>query len=267
MLLDNLFSSFGNTPLAAFVSTSPNRGLELENSLAASRHLTRPVPPPAPVVLATNHSTASILVLAGGNREFAYQFVKRGLDVIGALALLVALSPVLVITYLVLYIMTKGKPIFVQQRVGECGRLFSMFKFRTMCVDAHLRQIAVTNEMDGPVFKNRRDPRVTPLGRILRQFSIDELPQLLNVLIGDMSLVGPRPAILSEVVKYEPWQRERLSVKPGLTCLWQVSGRNEIGFEDWMRMDIWYVANQNLLTDLKLLILTPWVVISRKGAY
>ena len=113
----------------------------------------------------------------------------------------------------------------------------------------------------------RTHPNRTPLGALLVRYSLDELPQLLNVLIGDMSLVGPRPAILSEVVKYEPWQRERLSVKPGLTCLWQVSGRNEIGFEDWMRMDIWYVANQNLLTDLKLLILTPWVVISRKGAY
>jgi lipopolysaccharide/colanic/teichoic acid biosynthesis glycosyltransferase len=210
---------------------------------------------------------AAIFIPPGGNREIVYQAIKRGLDVIGSLALLVALSPILLGTFLVLCVTTKGRPIYVQPRVGRCGRLFRMFKFRTMCLDADVRQKVVANEMDGPVFKNRRDPRVTPLGRVLRQLSIDELPQLVNVLWGEMSLVGPRPPILAEVLKYEPWQRERLSVKPGLTCLWQVSGRNEIGFEDWMRMDIWYVENQNLLTDLKLLVLTPWVVVCRKGAY
>ena len=273
MLINDIFGSLSNGQVAAYVSTHRNPGFGLGTGFNPSRQATfsrqAALPRSASVagILSSNASAASIRVLPGGNQELAYQMVKRGLDVVGSFALLVALSPVLLVTFVALCITTKGRPIFVQQRVGQCGRLFRMFKFRTMCLDAHLRQPAVANEMDGPVFKNRRDPRVTPLGRILRQFSIDELPQLLNVLLGDMSLVGPRPPILSEVMKYEPWQRERLSVKPGLTCLWQVSGRNEIGFEDWMRMDLWYVQNQTLLTDLKLLVLTPWVVISRKGAY
>jgi lipopolysaccharide/colanic/teichoic acid biosynthesis glycosyltransferase len=267
MLLNDIFGSLGNGPLTAFVSTNPNPGFELGTGFVPSRPATRPLPSSAPAMLHTEVAAASIHVLPGGNQEIVYQVVKRGLDIVGSIVLLAAFSPILLVTYLALYISTKGRPIFVQQRVGQCGQLFRMFKFRTMCLDAHVRQQAVVNEMDGPVFKNRLDPRVTRLGRILRQFSIDELPQLVNVLLGDMSLVGPRPPILSEVTKYEPWQRTRLSVKPGLTCLWQVSGRNEIGFEDWMRMDLWYVQNQNLLTDLKLLVLTPWVVISRKGAY
>jgi lipopolysaccharide/colanic/teichoic acid biosynthesis glycosyltransferase len=121
--------------------------------------------------------------------------------------------------------------------------------------------------MDGPVFKNRQDPRVTRIGRVLRTLSIDELPQLFNVLAGHMSLVGPRPPLLKEVEQYEPWQRRRLAVKPGLTCVWQVSGRNEVGFDDWVRMDLWYIDNQHLLTDLKLLARTPSIVLSRRGAY
>jgi len=267
MLLHDIFGSLANAPLTTFVSTNSNSGLGLGTSFIPSRQTTRPVAATASNTLAAEAVNAPIFVVRGGNQETVYVVVKRLIDIVGSIALLVALSPVLLITYLALYITTKGRPIFVQQRVGECGRVFRMFKFRTMCLDAQVRQVAVVNEMDGPVFKNRLDPRITRLGRILRQFSIDELPQLLNVLLGDMSLVGPRPPIMSEVVKYEAWQRERLSVKPGLTCLWQVSGRNEIGFEDWMRMDIWYVENQTLLTDLKLLVLTPWVVISRKGAY
>jgi lipopolysaccharide/colanic/teichoic acid biosynthesis glycosyltransferase len=267
MLINDIFGSLGNAPLAAFVSTNPTPGLELGTGFVPSRQATLPLTSSASGTLNTDAAAISIQVLPGGNQEVVYQLIKRGLDVVGSTVLLVALLPVLLVTLLVLCVTTKGRPIFVQQRVGQCGRLFRMFKFRTMCLDAHVRQVAIANEMDGPVFKNRRDPRVTRLGRILRQFSIDELPQLVNILLGDMSLVGPRPPILSEVLEYEPWQRERLSVKPGLTCLWQVSGRNEIGFDDWMRMDIWYVQNQNLLTDLKLLVLTPWVVISRKGAY
>jgi lipopolysaccharide/colanic/teichoic acid biosynthesis glycosyltransferase len=264
MLLHDIFGSLTNAQLKTFVSTNANSGLELGTSFIPSRQTTRSLATSAATTIAAD---TPIFVVRGGNQDTVYVVAKRLLDIVGSLALLVAFSPVLLVTYLALYITTKGRPIFVQQRVGECGRLFRMFKFRTMCLDAQVRQVAVVNEMDGPVFKNRFDPRITKLGRILRQFSIDELPQLLNVLLGDMSLVGPRPPIMSEVVKYEGWQRERLSVKPGLTCLWQVSGRNEIGFEDWMRMDIWYVENQTLLTDLKLLVLTPWVVISRKGAY
>ena len=142
-----------------------------------------------------------------------------------------------------------------------------MFKFRTMRLDAEKIQVDVKNEQDGPVFKNRCDPRITRIGRFLRKTSLDELPQLFNVLAGDMALVGPRPPVIKEVVRYEAWQLRRLAVKPGLTCLWQVSGRCEIGFTDWVRMDIWYLRNQNVLTDLMLLIKTPLSVLSGRGAY
>jgi lipopolysaccharide/colanic/teichoic acid biosynthesis glycosyltransferase len=142
-----------------------------------------------------------------------------------------------------------------------------MFKFRTMAIDAEQRRDEVPNDHSGPVFKNRRDPRVTRFGRLLRRTSLDEMPQLLNVLRGDMSLVGPRPPLAKEVAQYKGWQRRRLAVQPGLTCLWQVSGRSEIGFEDWVRMDLWYVRNQGLLVDLKLLLRTPWSVLSARGAY
>jgi lipopolysaccharide/colanic/teichoic acid biosynthesis glycosyltransferase len=142
-----------------------------------------------------------------------------------------------------------------------------MLKFRTMLTDAEaLRdKIAHLNEQAGPVFKVRNDPRVTPLGRILRRYSLDELPQFINVLLGDMSLVGPRPPIVAEVREYEWWQRRRLSMKPGLTCFWQVSGRNEIGFEDWMKLDLAYIDNWSLWTDLRLLAQTVPAVLKGSG--
>jgi len=202
-----------------------------------------------------------------GNRHPGYRIIKRTLDIVGALGLLVLLSPLLLITYIVLWITTKGRPIFAQTRVGECGKLFTMYKFRTMYPDAHLRQHEVSNEQEGPVFKNRRDPRVTPIGRFLRRTSIDELPQLINVLRGEMSLVGPRPPVPQEVIRYHPWQLRRLAVKPGLTCLWQISGRSQIGFSEWVKMDLWYVQNQSLWTDLWLLWKTPLSVLSQRGAY
>jgi lipopolysaccharide/colanic/teichoic acid biosynthesis glycosyltransferase len=202
-----------------------------------------------------------------GNQSRAYLAAKRAMDLVGALVLIVLLSPLIVGTLLVLLVTTKGRPFFVQKRVGHLGRMFRMVKFRTMRLDAHKLQHLVQNEQSGPVFKNRRDPRITRIGRFLRSTTIDELPQLFNVLKGDMALVGPRPPVESEVVKYEPWQLERLAVKPGLTCLWQVSGRCEIGFTDWVRMDIRYVRSQNLATDVKLLLRTPGSVLSRRGAY
>jgi len=203
-----------------------------------------------------------------GNRTLAYKALKRTLDVVGATVLLVLLSPLLLTVLVTLTITTKGRPLFIQRRLGYLGRRFPMIKFRTMYVNADQMQAKVENQhQDGPIFKNRRDPRITPIGAWLRRTSIDEMPQLINVLLGHMSLVGPRPPVIKEVAQYEPWHRNRLAVKPGLTCLWQVSGRSEIGFEDWCRMDIWYLNNQNLATDLKLLIKTPWTVISGKGAY
>ena len=186
-----------------------------------------------------------------GNSSSAYRAIKRALDIVGSLALLLLLSPLLLTAFLILCATTRGKPIIRQQRVGHRGVRFSMYKFRSMRLDAEKLQHLVQNEhRQGPIFKNRRDPRVTRIGRILRRTSIDELPQLFNVLLGDMSLVGPRPPLPKEVAKYKAWQRGRLAVQPGLTCLWQVSGRSEIGFDQWVRMDLWYAKNQNLRTDL-----------------
>ena len=206
-------------------------------------------------------------VSPAGNRRPLYLAAKRALDIVGALGLLVASSPVLFVTWAILLVSTRGKPFFSQERVGFCGRTFRMHKFRTMSLDADKKQHLVKNELSGPVFKNRRDPRITPFGRLLRSFSIDELPQLINVLRGEMTLVGPRPLPTHEIARCTPRQRRRLAVKPGLTCLWQVSGRSEIGFDEWVRMDLWYVENQSLATDLKLLFKMPLTIISRRGAY
>lgn len=215
--------------------------------------------------LAIEHERA--FVPAEGTCNRGYLFSKRVFDLVGALALLALLAPVIVAVFAVLLVTTKGKPLFFQKRLGYQGKPFWMIKFRTMIVDADRKQAAVENEKDGPIFKNRRDPRITRLGAFLRSTSLDETPQLLNVLLGQMSLVGPRPPIAKEVAQYEWWQQRRLSVKPGLTCLWQVSGRSEIGFVDWVRMDLWYVKNRGFWTDLCLLARTPLAVLARRGAY
>jgi exopolysaccharide biosynthesis polyprenyl glycosylphosphotransferase len=161
-----------------------------------------------------------------------------------------------------------GPVFFKQQRCGLNGRLFTMYKLRSMVDNAEQArfELEALNEMDGPVFKSSRDPRRTAVGRFLRKFSIDELPQLYNVLRGDMSLVGPRPPLPEEVARYEGWQRRRLSMKPGITCLWQISGRNEISFHDWMKLDLTYIDNWSLLLDLKILLKTVPVVLLGKGA-
>jgi len=214
------------------------------------------------------HLAAGVAVVeAEGNQSASYHKAKRVVDIAGASFLLLVLSPVVIAVYMVLLISTHGKPIYRQVRLGYRGRPFTMYKFRTMRPDADCRRDEVRNEKDGPIFKNRRDPRVTSIGRFLRVTSLDETPQLFNVLLGQMSLVGPRPPIGTEVAQYEAWQRRRLSVMPGLTCLWQVSGRSEIGFQDWVRMDLWYIRNQSLRTDLELLIKTPWCVLTGRGAY
>ncbi|MBN2024925.1 MAG: sugar transferase [Pirellulales bacterium] len=202
-----------------------------------------------------------------GNPRPGYQSLKRAMDLVGALALLAVLGPVMLVVYIALFITTRGQPLFRQVRLGHLGRPFVMYKFRSMTLDAPARRGEVENEKDGPIFKNRRDPRVTRLGRFLRSTSLDETPQLFNVLAGHMSLVGPRPPLGDEVAQYQPWQRRRLAVKPGLTCLWQVSGRSEIDFEDWVRLDLWYVRHQSLATDVGLLLRTPLSVLARRGAY
>ena len=161
-----------------------------------------------------------------------------------------------------------GSILFRQQRCGLNGRLFDMYKFRSMVDDAehHRFELDALNEMDGPVFKSSYDPRITRVGKFIRRFSIDEFPQFYNVLRGDMSLVGPRPPLPQEVARYERWQRRRLSMKPGMTCLWQISGRNEVSFEDWMKLDLTYIDNWSLLLDLKILLKTVPVVLLGRGA-
>lgn len=203
----------------------------------------------------------------GGNRSLLFRTTKRLIDVVGALAILTILSPLLAVVTVILAATTGGHPFFVQDRIGYLGRRFRLYKFRSMVIDAEQLRHTVENQQEGPVFKNNEDPRVTPFGKLLRRTSIDELPQLFNVLTGAMSLIGPRPCLPHEVAAYEPWQRKRLSVKPGLSCLWQVSGRSEIAFYRWMLMDLWYVRNQSLRTDAMLLWRTPWAVLSRRGAY
>jgi exopolysaccharide biosynthesis polyprenyl glycosylphosphotransferase len=194
--------------------------------------------------------------------------MKRVLDILVSAIALVLLSPVLVAAALAVVLTSRGPVLFRQQRVGRFGRPFHMLKFRSMVVDAEAQKAALMskNEQSGPVFKIKNDPRITRVGRFLRKYSIDELPQLINVMRGDMSLVGPRPPIPSEVERYEPWQRRRLSVRPGITCLWQVSGRNSISFEEWMYLDMRYIDHWSLAEDLKLILKTVPVVVTGRGA-
>ncbi|HVR38610.1 MAG TPA: sugar transferase [Thermoanaerobaculia bacterium] len=195
--------------------------------------------------------------------------MKRLLDIAVSMLLLTLTFPVLALAALLIKVTSPGSVLFKQTRIGLNGRMFTLYKFRTMIEDAHaLRDgIAHLNEMSGPAFKLRKDPRVTFIGRFMRKFSLDEIPQLWNVLKGDMSLVGPRPPIPEEVASYHRWHRRRLSMKPGLTCLWQVSGRNEIqDFDRWMELDLQYIDNWSPSLDLKILLRTIPAVLSGKGA-
>ncbi len=193
---------------------------------------------------------------------------KRALDVaVSSLVLFLAFPVVTVIAGLI-KLTSGGDVLFRQTRCGLNGRFFTLYKFRTMVEDAEerRRELLHLNEMNGPVFKLRSDPRVTFVGRFLRKFSLDELPQLWNVLRGDMSLVGPRPPIPEEVARYKRWQRRRLAMKPGLTCLWQISGRNDVDFDRWMELDLQYIDSWTPMLDLKILVKTIPVVLSGKGA-
>jgi len=198
------------------------------------------------------------------------RLTKRSLDVLLCLLGLVAISPMLLLISLAIKLDSKGPVIFRQQRVGRDGRTFEMFKFRSMHVDAEARisQLLAQNEMAGGViFKMRDDPRVTRVGRFIRRTSIDELPQLFNVLRGDMSLVGPRPPLPREVAEYSPSDRDRLDVEPGITCIWQVSGRSEIPFPEQVEMDLQYIHRQSLFEDLRLLARTVPALLRGRGAY
>lgn len=198
-----------------------------------------------------------------------YDFVKRVFDIVCSAIMLIILIPLFLV--LILLIRRDGGPAFYTQiRVGQNGKHFRLYKFRSMCVNADspemLAKLQQFNEMDGPAFKMKDDPRITPIGRFIRRTSMDELPQLWNILIGDMTFVGPRPALRGEVAQYAPEHHERLLVKQGLTCYWQCSGRNNIGFEEWMRLDIRYVRERSLWTDFKILLKTVPAVLTGNGA-
>jgi exopolysaccharide biosynthesis polyprenyl glycosylphosphotransferase len=194
--------------------------------------------------------------------------IKRVIDFVVALIALVLMSPLMVLTAVLIKFTSPGPVFYTQVRCGLYGRRFGLTKFRTMIDGAEdkLWEIKHLNEMDGPVFKMRNDPRVTPLGRILRMASIDELPQLWNVIKGEMSIVGPRAPLVEEVQHYSIRERRRLSVKPGITCLWQVSGRNDVSFRKWMEMDLEYIDNWSVWLDLEIMLKTIPAVFTARGA-
>jgi exopolysaccharide biosynthesis polyprenyl glycosylphosphotransferase len=210
----------------------------------------------------------ALLTLSSAPRDGFALLVKRVIDVGVSAAALVAALPVVALAALAVKATSPGPLIFRQKRSGMNGRDFTLYKFRTMVANAAALQagLAAKNEMDGPVFKIKADPRVTSVGRVLRKLSLDELPQLWNVLRGDMSIVGPRPALPSEVGKYERWQRRRLSMRPGITCIWQVSGRNNVDFKHWMEMDLEYIDNWSLALDCRIIFKTIPAVLFSRGA-
>ncbi|MBK1813884.1 sugar transferase [Clostridium sp. YIM B02505] len=187
-----------------------------------------------------------------------YTCIKRIIDIVGSFVGLILLSPLILVVSILIKIDSDGAVFFSQERIGLHGKRFKMYKFRSMVINAEelKARLEKLNEMSGPMFKMKEDPRVTKIGKFIRRTSIDELPQLLNILKGDMSLVGPRPSLPHEVEKFEDWMMERLEVKPGLTCYWQVSGRNDIDFEEWMKLDVKYVRERDLWLDIKLIFKT-----------
>ena len=198
-----------------------------------------------------------------------YEAIKRLIDIICSFVGILVLSPLFIIIAIIIKFTSKGPVFFSQKRVGRNGKEFDMYKFRSMVVNAEelKEKLAAQNEMSGPMFKMKDDPRVTKVGKFIRKTSIDELPQLWNVLKGDMSLVGPRPSLPKEVAQFDEWMYKRLEVKPGLTCYWQVSGRNNIDFEDWMKLDIRYVEEKNFWIDIKLIFKTVFVLFGDKNAH
>ncbi len=198
-----------------------------------------------------------------------YLFIKRIFDIICSGIAIIILSPIMIITAIAIMIESPGNPIFVQDRVGRNGKIFKMYKFRSMCIDAEerLKELKEKNEVDGPVFKMKNDPRITKVGRFIRKYSIDELMQLFNVFKGDMSVIGSRPALPKEVAEYDDLAKLRLKVKPGLSCYWQVMGRSNLSFSEWMELDIKYINEMSFWTDIKIVLLTIPAIFKGDGAY
>lgn len=203
------------------------------------------------------------------NNAWSYLFIKRTIDIIGSIVGILMLLPIFILVSLIIKLQDGGPAIFVQNRVGINGKVFKMYKFRSMKLNAEeeLKKLHALNEAKGPLFKIKEDPRVTKFGKFIRKTSIDELPQLFNILLGHMTIVGPRPPLISEVEQYNEHQKLRLSVKPGLTCFWQISGRSNLGFDEMVELDIKYIEERNLLLDIKIILLTIPAVLFNKGAY
>ena len=206
-----------------------------------------------------------LINIANQNR---YEKIKRFFDICLSTAALVVLSPLLLVIAILIYLEDKGPVIYSQTRIGKDGRAFKLYKFRSMCVDADekLKDLQKLNERDGPVFKIRDDPRVTKVGKFIRKTCIDELPQLVNIIKGDMSIVGPRPPLPNEVEQYNSYQKQRLLVVPGLTCYWQIQKGEETTFDEWVELDLRYIKERSILLDFRLILLTFKVILSGKGA-
>ncbi|MFP7171623.1 sugar transferase [Terribacillus halophilus] len=219
-------------------------------------------------VLVNDKAAEANTILVKGNKP--YLFTKRLIDITLSIIGLIFLLPILIVISILIKVEdSKGKIFFKQVRVGKDGRHFYMYKFRSMVSNAEelKKKLLNENEASGPVFKIKNDPRVTKVGRFLRRTSLDELPQLINVLKGDMSLVGPRPPLPDEVKQYTVLHKQRLSVLPGLTCYWQISGRSNLGFEEWMDLDLKYIRERNIKVDIILILKTLTVFLGSKDAY
>ena len=257
------------TPLKSLYDISARVFAQCEQQGITVRFRSDPVSPIIGRSLIDEFGGQPVLTVDSTPPQRASRVVKRLVDIIGSATMLVLLAPVMAVIAIAVSLSSKGPVFFTQERVGYNKRRFRLFKFRTMVVDAEQRLASLEsmNEVSGPVFKIKRDPRVTGIGRFLRKSSLDELPQLINVLKGDMSLVGPRPLAVRDYRGItEDWQRRRLSVMPGITCLWQVMGRSSIPFERWMELDLEYIDNWSLLLDLKICLQTVPAVVLGRGA-
>ncbi|QNG60198.1 sugar transferase [Bacillus sp. PAMC26568] len=218
----------------------------------------------------TGHSSYNQTIVDLGVTTPTYKIMKRAIDVVGALIGILLLCFFFILVAVVIKLEDpKGPVFFIQKRVGKNGEIFNMYKFRSMVSDAEekLNDLLAMNEVSGAMFKMKNDPRVTRVGRIIRKTSIDELPQLWNVLKGEMSLVGPRPSLPREVVEYNNYQKQRLLVTPGCTGLWQVSGRSNVGFEEMVELDIKYIKNKTIIFDIKIILKTVLVLIGSRDAF
>jgi exopolysaccharide biosynthesis polyprenyl glycosylphosphotransferase len=201
--------------------------------------------------------------------RFIYLFFKRVFDLVTSLIAIIVLLPVFFLIAAAIKLDSKGPVIYSQPRAGKNRKPFTMYKFRSMCMDADekLKDLRYLNEKEGPVFKIAKDPRVTKIGCIIRKTSLDELPQLINIIKGDMSIVGPRPPLLNEVKQYTPYQMQRLKVTPGLTCYWQISGRSNLSFDEWVGLDLKYIQESSIWVDIKTILKTVPAVLFGWGAY